>query len=607
MVQELLDSLTDGLLHVLVSSARKHCGEHKERIIEQPRPLTPSRDSVLRDLRERRSILLRRLSAPVQVEEVRALDRQALKRVNREYARRVRQLEREAEKEFYDALEGKPIAEQQRIIKFARNGRQRSGARMLVPDRLPDYSRHFESMVSRREGFRYDDDDDDASRTTSAESSDDATETTDILCESEYATVSVFFSPPIIEHFVRGAPNGKAAGCSGVPAEMMKPVAGPVARTLSLIGEVMFRTGLCPDAFKRANITPVPKKGNSDDIRDFRPISLTEIPRRILEKCLALHLQPFQRALSPMQGGFREHRSTMDQAAVLQHILSTRHRHRGPPQHRKSTIVAFLDIKAAYDSVDRQLLWGCCARMGIPDWVIGMLRGMFDHNRSRVVIGGCEGEWFRNRVGLLQGSSLSPLLYAIFIDELPKQLLRHFPSLPFGDGGINAILYADDIALVAESFEVMQGMLDYCTVYAHQHHFLWGTHKCEVLLSRIHDDPPRRLSLQGEYLKVCESFKYLGIVFNQKGIDTNACVQRLCKSIGDAGAALVGMGLMPQRYPLHTIASHFRVFVRSCGEYALGILCLGKDISRHWRGHSTGHSKHWCKSGPACRGKRCWR
>ena len=100
MVQELLDSLTDGLLHALLSSARKHCGEHKERIIDTPRPLTPSRDSVLRDLRERRSILLRRLSAPVQVEEVRALDRQALKGVNREYARRVRQLEREAEKEF---------------------------------------------------------------------------------------------------------------------------------------------------------------------------------------------------------------------------------------------------------------------------------------------------------------------------------------------------------------------------------------------------------------------------------------------------------------------------------------------------------------------------
>ena len=82
-----------------------------------------------------------------------------------------------------------------------------------------------------------------------------------------------------------------------------------------------------------------------------------------------------------MQGGFRERRSTLDQAAVLQQVMTTRYG--GYP-----TLVVFLDIKAAYDSVDRQLLWGCCTRMGIPDGVIKMLRGMFDHNISRVVIDG---------------------------------------------------------------------------------------------------------------------------------------------------------------------------------------------------------------------------
>ena len=61
------------------------------------------------------------------------------------------------------------------------------------------------------------DDDDDASRTTSAESSDDATETTDILCEAEYATVSVFFSPPIIEHFVRRDTQWQGRGMFGRP------------------------------------------------------------------------------------------------------------------------------------------------------------------------------------------------------------------------------------------------------------------------------------------------------------------------------------------------------------------------------------------------------
>ena len=134
----------------------------------------------------------------------------------------------------------------------------------------------------------------------------------------------------------------------------------------------------------------------------------------------------------------------MDQAAVLQQIMSRRHR------EGKATIVAFLDIKAAYDSVDRRLLWECCERAGISDMVIRMLRGMFDHNRSRVVIDGFVGEWFPNLIGLLQGSSLSPLLYALFIDDLPKLLLSQFPAIPLGDITVNSILYADDIALVVE-------------------------------------------------------------------------------------------------------------------------------------------------------------
>ena len=99
----------------------------------------------------------------------------------------------------------------------------------------------------------------------------------------------------------------------------------------------------------------------------------------------------------------------------------------------KPTIVAFLDIKSAYDSVDRQLLWECCMDAKIPGSVVRMLSGMFDHNRSRVVVEGSKGKWFKNKVGLMQGSSLSPLLYALFIDDLPKMLLRNgFPSVPLG-------------------------------------------------------------------------------------------------------------------------------------------------------------------------------
>ena len=116
-------------------------------------------------------------------------------------------------------------------------------------------------------------------------------------------------------------------------------------------------------------------------------------------------------------------------------------------------------------------------------------------------------------------------------------------------------------------------MLDYCTQFAKERHFHWGTQKCEVLQARIPPTSPP-LILQNEPLKISKTFKYLGIHFDNKGLDVNACVDRIGKSMERAAEALSAIGLQPRNYPLHIIANHFRVFVRSCGEYALAILPL---------------------------------
>ena len=106
-------------------------------------------------------------------------------------------------------------------------------------------------------------------------------------------------------------------------------------------------------------------------------------------------------------------------------------------------------------------------------------------------------------------------------------------------------------------------------------HFHWGTQKCELLLSRT-PTPLATTVPAEEPLKVSPSFRYLGITFNERGIDVDACVSRLCESIDKAVVALSAIGLAPCNYPLHIIANHFRVFVRSCGEYALAILPLSE-------------------------------
>ena len=109
---------------------------------------------------------------------------------------------------------------------------------------------------------------------------------------------------------------------------------------------------IVPKVWCSAQVIPIYKKGDPLDPANFRPISLTSVFRKLMELCLSSALEDASPNLDPAQGGFRRQRSALDHALCLQE-LCIKHRlahHRVPP------ILAFLDIKSAYDTVDRDII-----------------------------------------------------------------------------------------------------------------------------------------------------------------------------------------------------------------------------------------------------------
>jgi hypothetical protein len=94
--------------------------------------------------------MLRLLKTYRSVNDVRVLMRSRLSQVNRAFVKRVKALQMQRERRFFDLLETKPLGEQQRIIKFEKNSNQRPGTKMLHPENLPQYSAHFASMFDSR-------------------------------------------------------------------------------------------------------------------------------------------------------------------------------------------------------------------------------------------------------------------------------------------------------------------------------------------------------------------------------------------------------------------------------------------------------------------------
>jgi hypothetical protein len=160
-----------------------------------------------------------------------------------------------------------------------------------------------------------------------------------------------------------------------------------------------------------------------------------------------------ERQIRENQAGFRPGRGCIDHIFTLRQILEHRHCFQRP------TMVVFLDLKSAFDSVDRQALWQCLSIKGVPPKLLSLIQLLYTNSRGRVKLFGKLSSEFATFSGVRQGCPLSPFLFNFVIDLMMEQ------SLPASDTcgvevlpgcSVKDIEYADDIALLGSDPLQMQ-------------------------------------------------------------------------------------------------------------------------------------------------------
>ncbi|KAG1464088.1 hypothetical protein G6F46_002640 [Rhizopus delemar] len=233
-----------------------------------------------------------------------------------------------------------------------------------------------------------------------------------------------------------------------------------------------------PQSWRVAQVVPIYKKGSTDEPSNYRPISLTSIFRKILERCIQYSLQTDGYPLDIAQGGFRESRGAIDQALCLAEICHILRSH----YHTKS-VLTFLDIKSAYDTVDRNYIWKILQPY-ISSPLLGLLRNLFEEAQIEVLLSNATSRRFQPKIGVLQGSILSPYLYSVYINQLPVYLRRQAieddtPPLYLAPL-LNCLLYADDVFLIANR-STMVDLLRKFEEYSIQMGYRWNPSKCVIL------------------------------------------------------------------------------------------------------------------------------
>ena len=221
-------------------------------------------------------------------------------------------------------------------------------------------------------------------------------------------------------------------GPDGIYPLLLKTCRESIALPLLLLFNKSLSGMKVPDPWRDSNITPIYKKGLHSDPLNYRPISLTSICSKTMERILSDAIRQYlddNNLLSEAQFGFRPGRSVQDQLIATYDYITHQY------DLEKVVDLVLFDFKKAFDMVPHSVLLDKLFLLGFRDPVLGWLGDFLEDRTMRVLVSGVSSSSRPVNSGVPQGSVIGPLLFIIFINHLVHDLhaLAH--------------LFADDLKL----------------------------------------------------------------------------------------------------------------------------------------------------------------
>jgi len=195
--------------------------------------------------------------------------------------------------------------------------------------------------------------------------------------------------------------------------------------------------GEFPNAWKLAIVSPLFKSGDRKMISNYRPISILPVISKVLEKWVSQqirdHLNNSLCSLHPLQFGFRSNYSTETaNCYFIENVKSMLDRH-------KVVGAIFLDLRKAFDTVNHSILLSKLSHFNFSTNALKWVASYLSQRSQSVCIGSFQSEPLQLSTGVPQGSILGPLLFFMYINDLP---------LAFTE--VRVQMYADNTVLYME-------------------------------------------------------------------------------------------------------------------------------------------------------------
>ena len=334
---------------------------------------------------------------------------------------------------------------------------------------------------------------------------------------------------PISENEINAAIKllklNKSSGIDEILNEYIITTKNIFMPTYKILFNIILDNGIVPSDWTKGNIIPIYKnKGSKNDPANYRPITLLSCIGKVFTSILNSRLTKFlevNEILNETQSGFRKDYSTTDNIMALYSLIEYF------KSKKQKLFCCFVDFTKAFDNVWRVGLWKKVLKHGIEGKILNVIKNMYSEIKSCITINGISSVYFTCDKGVRQGENLSPLLFAIYLNDL-----ENFMNIS-GCRGIETdvqdeefmifliffvILYADDTIILSDDPKEFQDIL---TAF-HEFCKLWkldiNTNKTKITIFGDYSRNQRlSFKINGKEIEIVKEFKYLGVLFSKNG------------------------------------------------------------------------------------------
>ncbi|KAG7301329.1 hypothetical protein JYU34_014259 [Plutella xylostella] len=305
---------------------------------------------------------------------------------------------------------------------------------------------------------------------------------------------------PEIRHAIKSQKNNKSPGEDKITNELLKSMAECLNRPLQDLFNNVVETKQAPKQWSASITTLLHKKGDRDNLGNYRPISQMSNIYKIFSKILLNRLSKILDENQPReQAGFRKNFSTIDHIHVVTQLIEK------TKEYGKTLYICFIDFTKAFDSLEYSAIWQALLDQGVDMKYVEILHNLYTKCSTKIRLER-DGPEFQIKKGVRQGDPISPKIFSSVLEMVFRNINWESRGVNIDGERLSHLRFADDIAVFAENPAQLQNMIQELATESNKVGLSMNTSKTKILTNGREEI----ISILGENIDYVKEYIYLG-------------------------------------------------------------------------------------------------